>query len=711
MGQVIPIMQEARSVTDAVEQHVSFCYEQLAKDLTFRSREGQKRLSVDIARALIARVPIAAEAPTGTGKTIAYLIGAITAAKFLEVKKQMPIVVATATVGLQQQIMTGDLPRFQQAGLISKETALLAKGRSRYFCIANAERHVSGAKNGTQTDFFDSEATDEALALGDIQAMLDHWYGRAWNGDFDAWKGELSNFVERVRASSDTCISQKCEHYASCPFFNARRQLATATVVVANHDLVLSDLAMDKGEQDPLFPAKQYIVAFDEAHHLPDKALEMGAAGLQATASLIELQKFNTYAKVWQKNHELTKLLKRAKVDPTQFDPAYALNALQAMVSIGRELPTESDTNNFRFVAGHVPSELVIAAKNALASYYILYDALQAATKTLKSSEVAQKSPELKALSNELLFLGAMLNKGLKTDIQALENFVRPGTEGVKWLSKKDMAISFHASPLEGAEVLKKLLWDSTRAIPAFVSATIQDFDGFDRFRDRLGVGGNLRTASLPHIFPYEESYFDVVNMTHTPKFDEREYFEQELETVLPRFIDSREGTLVLFPSKRLQARMVPILKAQFTGQVLVQGEMGIKELIERHRRQIDAGHGSILCGLSTLAEGLDLPGAYCVHVMICALPFTAPNGPVEQELQERMGREYFERKCLPDTLVKLVQMVGRLMRRESDRGRITCFDRRIASTRWGQKLLQALPNFKKRGFRPDMPPVVTAIR
>lgn len=711
MGQVIPIVQEQPNKMDSVEQHVAFCYEQLAKDPSFRSRGGQQALSVDIARALIAKVPIAAEAPTGTGKTIAYLIGAITAAKFLEVKKQMTIVIATATVGLQQQIMTGDLPRFQSAGLIDKETSLLAKGRSRYFCISNAERHISGGNGATQTDFFDRDKTDEATALHDIQSMLDNWYSRSWNGDFDSWKGVLSEFVERVRASSDTCISQKCEHYSSCPFFSARRQLATATIVVANHDLVLADLAMSKGEQDPLFPAKEYIVAFDEAHHLPDKALEMGANGLQVTASLLELPKFNSYAKSWNKNHELMKLLKRARVDPTQFDPTFAINAMQAMQTMGRGIPTESDTNNFRFISGMLPSELVVAAKNALGSYYILYDSLQAATKTLKSSEVAQKSLELRALSNEVLYIGAQLNRMLKNDIQALENFVRPGTDSVKWMAKTDTALSFHSSPLQGSEVLKTLLWGGARAIPAFVSATIQDFDGFDRFKDKLGIGGELRTTSLPHIFPYEECFFDVVNMVNSPKFDSRVEFEKELEQVLPRFIDTSEGTLVLFPSRRLQRKLVPMLKAQFPGMVLVQGEMGIKELIARHKEQIDAGRGSILCGLSTLSEGLDLPGAYCVNVMICQLPFSAPNSPIEQELQERMGSmAYFQKKCLPDTLVKLVQMVGRLMRRETDRGRITCLDRRISSTNWGQKLLQALPNFKKRGFSPDRPPMVATI-
>lgn len=709
MGQVIPIMavKDPHHCTssDPVEKMVYACYEKLSSDPSFRFREGQRTLSIDIARALIARVPIAAEAPTGTGKTIAYLVAAIVASKFLEVSKEMPVVVATATVGLQQQIMTGDLPRFYAAGLLSKSKSLLAKGRSRYFCIANAERQLSG-NDGRQEDFFDEEARQKAIAAGDVQFMLDHWYGRTWNGDFDSWTGALSEHADTVRASADTCISQKCEHYASCPFFAARRQLAESTLIVANHDLVISDLAMSLGDQEPLFPSHKYIVVFDEAHHLPDKALEFGAETLKVTDGLASFPKLHAYEKAWGKNHELGKILKKAYIDPSQFDPASILSGLQAIKGICESIPVEADTHTMRFLDGLLPEPLRIAVKNTLGSLYLVYDAMQEATKGLKKSELAQKSAELRILNNELLFMGAAINKDIKEAINSLETLVKPTGAGVKWLYRNDGRISLHASPLEGSSVLAELMWKNDRVIPAMVSATLQDFDGFDRYRDKLGVGGNLHTSSLPHIFPYEENTLGVVLMDNSPKFEERADFERELVEVLPKFIDEQEGSLVLLPSKRLQAILVPVLKRAFPGKVLVQGELGIKELLARHRTAIDNKDGSILCGLATLAEGLDLPGDYCTHVLICALPFQAPTSPVERELQEKMGREYFEKKAMPDVLVKLVQMCGRLMRRETDRGRITFFDKRLIRTRWGLKLLEALPPYKRRTYAPNMPPL-----
>lgn len=708
MGQVIPITAvhvEPAVSRDPVEQSVSVCYDMLQADSSFRSRPGQRQLSVDIAKALIARVPIAAEAPTGTGKTIAYLVGALVAAKYVQPDKSMTIVVATATVGLQQQIMQGDLPRFYKAGLLDSKNTLLAKGRSRYFCVANAERQVSSGDN-LQVDFFDAKATEAAEATGDIQKMLDNWYSRSWDGDFDSWKGTLSDYSDRVRASSDTCINKKCEHYSSCPFFNARRMLSGATLVVANHDLVLSDLMMVLSDQEPLFPTKQYIVAFDEAHHLPDKALEMGAKALHLEQARLELPKFNALANMWTKTHELNKKLKRAKIDTSGFDPGPALNTIAGLKSIAEQIPVDAQSHNFRFPEGKMPDGLLNMLKAALSSYYVLYDTLNDTNKVLKKGEDAGAPTEVRNASNEILFLGAALNRHVKESMQALEGLIKPGSKGVKWLHNREGSMSLHSSPLEGGNVLKELLWSSTRAIPAMVSATLQDFDGFDRYKDKLGVGEELRTTQLPHIFPYEESTLGVVMMDYSPKFDERAHFEKELQTVLPRFVDETEGTLILLPSRRLHRILVPVLKSLYPGKVLAQGDMGIKELVALHKERIDAKQGSILCGLATMAEGLDLPGDYCTHVMICALPFVVPTNPVEQELQEKMGRDYFEKKALPDTLVKLVQMVGRLMRRETDRGKITFFDKRLVRTRWGQKLLDALPNFKRRTYAPDMPPL-----
>lgn len=706
MGQVIPISSVSRVASgDPVLTFIDECYARLSKLPGFFVRDEQRQLSKDLCRAILAGEPLAAEAPTGTGKTLAYLIGAVAAAEKLRTTKEVPIVVATATVGLQSQILTGDLPKLYAAGILHEADCVLAKGRGRYFCVANAERLTEGKNVSNQFDFFDEQGNHDVAALEEIREMLAAWYGRAWAGDFDSYTGTPPLAWKKVQATSDTCLGHKCDHYSSCPFFNARRALSSARVIVANHDLVLSDLAMVKEGGDPLFPGGRYIVVFDEAHHLPDKALDVGTAHLPLIEMLQELPGLNSYAKAWHKSVDLLRVLEKARVRDKDFDPASLLNALAALRDEVLELPVEPDSCQFRFVGGDLPEGVRKACLLALDHSVALQSRMFDATQALKSSNLTERFPELKPNVSELLFQSAFYNSLLSKLSKGLGLLTGP-QRAVRWAFHSDVEVSLHISPLEGADVLKDLLWSNERVMVAMVSATLQDFDGFERFRARSGAGARLRTTALPHIFPYRENAMYLVKMKNSPRHAEKEAYAQELIESMPGFINPREGTLVLFPSRALMRQVTPALKAHFGNKVLCQGDMGIKELISEHKARITAGGGNILCGLATLAEGLDLPGELCTHVIICALPFTVPTSPVERELQEVLGKDYFRLRAMPDALVRLVQMVGRLMRRETDRGRITVFDKRLFYTAWGRKMLNALPGFRRRPVEPDRPPL-----
>jgi ATP-dependent DNA helicase DinG len=242
------------------------------------------------------------------------------------------------------------------------------------------------------------------------------------------------------------------------------------------------------------------------------------------------------------------------------------------------------------------------------------------------------------------------------------------------------------------------VLWQSERAVPILVSATLRTFGNFDRFRSRSGLPDFALTHAVDPIFDYGKSNLVIAtHMKHTPKYAERAAFEQEVSEKLPLYIREGMSTLVLFPSIRLMRKVLPFLKTRFGEAVLAQGMMALSKLLQTHRENSDAHKTSILCGLATMAEGLDLPGHYCGHVVILALPFAVPTSPVERELQEAMGKAYFYERALPDSQTHLVQMVGRLIRRESDRGRITVMDKRLWDTAWGRKMLDALPPFLKR--------------
>lgn len=704
MGQVIAIKDATRvHSTDPVMAFIDECYTRLAALPAFVVRPGQKNLSYKICQSLVCGEPLAAEAPTGTGKTLAYLIGAIAANEKLRTLKDVPIVVATATVGLQTQILTGDLPRLVEAGIINQSDALLAKGRGRYFCIQSAERLTDTTEVSSQVDFFDADGNQESLVLEDLGRLLAAWQARTWSGDFDSYSGAASANTSKVAASSETCVGHKCAHFQECPFFVARRAMSSAKIIIANHNLVLSDLAMAKEGSDPLFPFGKYLVVFDEAHHLPDKALEAGSAALAFAPVVAELPRIIGFARAWQKNPELSKLFAKHKLTPPDFEIAGLLNALSAAQYEVADLVVEPETGQRRFDEGVLPATLCDALTAARTCASAMVQVMRESSQVLKQSTLAERIPALGPLQLELLYLAASINSGLRGLLKALDLLLAP-VRAVRWLFRKEESVALHVSPLEGADVLKDLLWNSERVAVGMVSATLRDFEGFERFRARSGAPESLRTMVLPHIFPYEENNMYLVDMQNSPRQESRQEFQQELLAVLPSFIDPEEGTLILFPSRTLMQLAIPELRKHFGTRVLGQDDMGIKNLLKEHKERIDAGMGSILCGLATLAEGLDLPGVYCTHVVICTIPFTVPTSPVERELQEVLGRDYFGKRALPDALVRITQMVGRLMRRESDRGRITVFDKRMYYSKWGRQILQAIPRFRYKRVSPGHP-------
>jgi ATP-dependent DNA helicase DinG len=281
----------------------------------------------------------------------------------------------------------------------------------------------------------------------------------------------------------------------------------------------------------------------------------------------------------------------------------------------------------------------------------------------------------------------------------ALDTFIAC-RDGVRWIERgaePGAEMVLRASPMEGGRVLQRLLWGSERAKTVMVSATLSAFGSFARFAAKAGVSERALTCVLPSCFEYGSSTLVVKRLKHSPRQAERSEWEEELQRALPMSVRADEATLVLFPSRRLLLRNADALRKRFGDGVLVQGTLPIATLTETHRARVDSGKTSILCGLDSLAEGLDLPGKYCTHVVIVALPFTPPVTPVERRYQAILRNRYFPERAMPDAMLKLKQMVGRLLRSEKDRGRITVLDPRLASTRWGRQMLDSLPPFQLR--------------
>jgi ATP-dependent DNA helicase DinG len=172
-----------------------------------------------------------------------------------------------------------------------------------------------------------------------------------------------------------------------------------------------------------------------------------------------------------------------------------------------------------------------------------------------------------------------------------------------------------------------------------------------------------------------------------------------ELIELLPTLLRAEEGSLVLFSSRRQMNDVWEGLPPVWQERTLRQDDYSKQEVLRRHRDAVDAGRGSVIFGLASFAEGVDLPGAYCAHVVIAKLPFSVPDDPVDASLAEWLesqGRNPFMEISVPDAALRLVQASGRLLRTESDTGRITLLDRRILTRRYGHAILDSLPAFSR---------------
>ncbi|MBC8737252.1 hypothetical protein F6X40_10575 [Paraburkholderia sp. UCT31] len=692
-------LRESR-VTAETYDYVGEAYGKLKRLSDFRERDGQANLSKIIEDCLASSVPLAAEAPTGTGKTIAYLVGGVSAVKRLEsavAGEEMPIVVATATVGLQTQILASDLPKLMEAGVIAQGSAVIAKGRGRYFCILSAERLLAGEVENMQYDIFDPESNVKVDGIDEIREMSSAWHTAAWKGDIDTYGHKRPVFWATVQASSDTCIGPRCDFYEDCPYFEDRRRLAKAKVVIANHDLVLADLSAQMSDQETVFPFNRYILLVDEAHHLPSKAMEAGAANDNLCETLEKLPAVAAAAKKFFVNGEFAKFLDSKGITTYDFDISRTQTLLRNAIDLIRQISVDPDSRTKRFTKGQVPESLRLPLAELLSELGSLKDNVAKAASSLKSSNLANRDARFKPMVAEALYEASMVNGILSSAWQALRLFTEQ-SEIVRWVHHTETDAWLFASPVEGDKILTELMWKNPRVRVALLSATLKDLEGFERFRMRSGLPQEARTFAMPHSFPYQENLLVVYDtMKNTPARGTRDEYIKELQTAMPSEINPGEGTLIVFTSKQLMNAVVPALRKKFGDRVLCQGEMGIKQLLVEHKGRIDAGGGSILAGLATVAEGLDLPGAYCTHVMITGIPFAVPTNPVEEERAEQLGNDYFNKHSLPDAFVKLTQMVGRLMRRETDRGRITIFDKRLVETKYGWKLMRALPDFRKK--------------
>jgi ATP-dependent DNA helicase DinG len=687
-------------LSDSIKQSIQGAYSAWLEARDFKPRRGQREMIAAIARVLCsdgseARIAVI-EAGTGTGKTAAYCLAALPIGAALKKK----IVISTATIALQEQIIMRDLPDLQARTGLQFEVAL-AKGRRRYVCPKRLDDQVGNQGQGELPGFIELNDAD----LAQYQLLSDAYKNNQWNGEIDSWPDALSGDVwQSISTDHRGCTNRRCSHFSQCPFFHARAELENVDIIVANHDLVLSDLSLGGGAV--LTPPEETIYVLDEAHHLVDKTRQHFTRKARIQGSIQWLDQINanlgTMAQRFGRPAEL--------LSETQIIVKQAPLVAEQLSDIGLLLGNlefdyrDEDRKIFRFNLGRVDQHIADLCAEMKLLITPLNNRLEKVYEMLQSAvdgELAWQNHE--EAEDWLGIVGQLQQRGLQID-ELFRDYGASGTSATennaRWITLNDNEMGqdyeLVSAPLVPGNILREVLWDTCFAAVC-TSATLTALGKFDTFLKQAGIKPAL-AVKIASPFNYSEiATFCVPDMRTDPRdFDAH---TEEISRLIPELMDQERSGLILFSSWRQMDATLALFGKAVKDRLSVQGTGSKQNLMDSHRARVDRGESSYLVGLASFAEGVDLPDDYCRHVVIVRLPFSVPDDPVAQALaelvEENGGNSFFE-LSLPEASMKLVQACGRLIRHENDHGRITLLDNRIITKRYGRQLLAALPPYKR---------------
>ena len=743
-----------------------------------RSRAGQRRMAEAVAHTLAAadlgkpegagdeadeagaalapppaRAIAVIQAGTGVGKSLAYCAPAIA----LALARETRVVISTATVALQEQLVHKDLPALA-AQMPQPFRFALAKGRGRYVCKLKLERltglaaeaHDDEAGEGDDSDdlFADwPDAPPHAAAPQELAAQR-AFYGAiaaalesgAWDGDRDTLDTPPAPQAwAPMAADAASCSGRHCPAYAQCTYFERRRALVGAQVIVVNHDLLLASLG--KGQLPAL---DNCLLILDEAHHLPGIALgqfgcrmDLGAhewverlaqralrVGVHMQVS--EVADIPAHAaRMREALQETERLVLDLYGDLLHAEPG-APAAPAAPAALAGRGPAQA-----RVPQGVLPEALQAPLGRVAHHAEGFINALHAIATALRA-EMREQPALARKLSAMYARLGALAPR-LEQTLDAARLLLREpeagGTPTAKWFTREvrdargrgdgpgsaPALIRAHASPLLPGSTLRHHLWSRVRGA-VLTSATLTSCGRFDFFLHESGLHGDdaAVTLEVPSPFDYAAQGRLLAAEGGADPRDGAAYARQLALALARDLAEVRHGALVLFTSREQMRQATQALPAGLAPRVLLQTALPRPQLLAAHRARVAQGLPSIIFGMQSFGEGLDLPGPLCEHVFIAKLPFASPDEPVSQARAEWLraqGRDPFTELVVPATAIRLAQWVGRAIRNEDDRASVHCYDPRLLRTTYGQRLLQGLPPFALTRLRmPDGRPHAPAM-
>jgi ATP-dependent DNA helicase DinG len=614
------------------------------------ARPGQAEMAEAVASAIEHHRHLVVRAGTGTGKTLGYLVPAILSGR--------RVVVATATRALQDQLASNDLPFLQERLDQPFEWAIL-KGRSNYVCVQRlAELDAAGqGPDGEQQLGFDGLDGLADRADPDDLARLADWARTTLTGDRAELDREPSEAAwAAVSTTARDCPgAHRCPRGADCFAENARAVAAAADVVVVNQHLYGLDLASDGA----ILPEHD-VTVIDEAHLLDD--VISATSGVEITAGRFA---------------HLGRMLRGILAD--------AGDTIARLVDAGSLLSGALARHRDHRLTAPLPTELADALVTGRGRVEQAQEALRAVPGDTIDDAAARA-------------LRARLAAGSLLD--DLDAVARPGDGHVLFVEGPERSPALRLAPLDVAALLHERLWSRRPAV--LTSATIAP-----GFGPRLGLPqrpGDLLDVGSP--FDYR-AHGLVYCAAHLPRPGDPRWADAAVEE-LAALIDAAGGrTLALFTSYRAMDRAVATLRDRLPFPLLAQGELTKPALVDRFARD------PATCLFATMSfwQGIDVPGPSLSLVAIDRLPFPRPDDPLLQARREHAGPGAFDAIDVPRAATLLAQGAGRLIRSTSDRGAVAVLDPRLATARYGPKIVATLPSMRRTRDRSEIERFLRALR